>query len=431
MALLAAPLEQHDLHRLRVIFPEFTGDVPEEARYWSRQDVELFFGSGGQLRPREVVSDDGATCTFLSRVRLALADAQVEEATAEYKSLCRHLSEAERAEALPNVAACCPIPRQKAAPPGTVRSPLVLATPPDAPHRSWDLRFWCGRQGDEQWVCRSRCPPFEADARGQAHDRVEVAGTVAEFAEYAALVEKMDGGCAADNALAFPRVALDGWTPFLSGAKDLFETHWRHLMPAGLRDLTPRWVRLLASAFNMDWREFLARFFRVTVAPPGAVGRLRVENNGAHVWHTQTQGRRLFAAFSPKDAAAGRLYAERGSACEGPAGYTARASPVDVLRGARRKHPDFAAATAHVAVLRPGETVVIPSGWWYYSAALETSVTIAHQFWDSQNRSWIIDEFRENFDPEKMPPELQEMAASTLQKMEATIAEDSDSEMEL
>ena len=80
MELLAAPMEQSDIEELMSYFPDFTGELPAEARYWKRSDLELFLGSNGQLRPRERVS----SCAFLSRARQRLAELKVSEATAEH-----------------------------------------------------------------------------------------------------------------------------------------------------------------------------------------------------------------------------------------------------------------------------------------------------------------------------------------------------------
>jgi chloride channel 7 len=37
-----------------------------------------------------------------------------------------------------------------------------------------------------------------------------------------------------------------------------------------------------------------------------------------------------------------------------------------------------------VFVLRPGEVVLIPRGWWHYAVALDPSVTAMKNFYDAQ-----------------------------------------------
>eukprot|EP00442_Polarella_glacialis_P013075 CAMPEP_0115115004 /NCGR_PEP_ID=MMETSP0227-20121206/42412_1 /TAXON_ID=89957 /ORGANISM="Polarella glacialis, Strain CCMP 1383" /LENGTH=86 /DNA_ID=CAMNT_0002515549 /DNA_START=45 /DNA_END=301 /DNA_ORIENTATION=+ len=86
MSLLGAPLEEAEIQELLALFPDFTGDVPEEAKYWTKGDLELFLGSGGQLRPRETAKPEDLTCPLLSRARQRLAELRVSEATSEYAS---------------------------------------------------------------------------------------------------------------------------------------------------------------------------------------------------------------------------------------------------------------------------------------------------------------------------------------------------------
>merc|ERR1712129_653360 len=81
-------------------------------------------------------------------------------------------------------------------------------------------------------------------------------------------------------------------------------------------------------------------------------------------------------------------------------------------------------------VLRPGDTLVVPSGWWHYSVSLEPSVTLHHPFWNLHNRASIVDECRASFEESRMPPELQQRAATTLAQLRETITDDDDSDMD-
>lgn len=76
----------------------------------------------------------------------------------------------------------------------------------------------------------------------------------------------------ADNAVAYPRVAMDGWTPFVGSARAVFESCWRELLPSGVRDLTTRWVRtrrsrggVLAGARSVDSNAWVAERARAHV----------------------------------------------------------------------------------------------------------------------------------------------------------------------
>lgn len=429
MSLLAAPLEEEEIEDLRQLFPEYEGDIPEEARYWSRSDLELFLGSGGQLRPRESAQSSSSTCALLSRLRLKLADDNVSDLTAEYKSFCRHRKERDEVHSLPSLAGSTLLQRVARAP-DFLKSPVLASSPRDWRAKGWGMDFWKKEYGEEWWKFRARSPAFDDDARGSAADGVAVEGTASEYVDYVRVVQKMDPSCQADSGVAFPRVAMDSWTPFAGAARGLFEDCWKELRPAAARDLTSRWVKMFAGVFNMDWLEFLSRSYRVTIGAPGTISRLHRENNGAHVWFAQLEGRRLFVLFGPREVAAGRLYEESGGLCGGAEGYAAAASPVDLFFPSQRRHPKFAEATAQVAVLRAGETLVVPGGWWHYSVALEPSVTLHHPFWNAQNRIGIVEEFREAFDASKMPPELQEMADRNLQQLRERIRDDDDSDMD-
>jgi len=69
MSLLGAPLEQDEIDSIRSKFPDFAGEVPDEAKFWSESDLELFFNSNGQLRPRETSKMSMPSCALLTRLR--------------------------------------------------------------------------------------------------------------------------------------------------------------------------------------------------------------------------------------------------------------------------------------------------------------------------------------------------------------------------
>lgn len=292
------------------------------------------------------------------------------------------------------------------------------------------MEFWKRDYGAESWRCSARTPAFEGDSRGPRADKLVVESTAAEYVDYARVLQKMDPSCATDNCVAFPRLAFEGWAPFVGGARSLFESCWRTLLPEGLKDLTPRWAKLFSAMFNLDWLEVLGRYFRVHLGAPGCISRLHCENHGAHCWISQIEGKRLFVLFSPRDVAAGCLHEDYGEVQEGAGPWTAAASPVDIFFPNQRRHGKFAEAKGKTVLLRPGDTLVIPGTWWYYSVVLEASVTLQHIFWNAQNRSHVVDEFREAFEEAKMPPELQERAAANFAELRERIVEDDDSDSE-
>ena len=46
-------------------------------------------------------------------------------------------------------------------------------------------------------------------------------------------------------------------------------------------------------------------------------------------------------------------------------------------------------------VLSPGETIVLPEGWWHYAASLSPTVTLMCNFWDQSNVRAVEDIFTE------------------------------------
>jgi hypothetical protein len=237
--------------------------------------------------------------------------------------------------------------------------------------------------------------------------------TVFDYAEYMKLVQDMDKACLEENALAYPRVQINGWSPFASGfGRTLFDENWKHLNPAGVQDGTARWLELLfkdgdlASVCGADWVGVLSRFYEVSISVTGAMSRLRVENYSADAWFTQIEGQKIFFVFPPHDGA--KLYEEQGGYVEAIDGYTACTSPVDIFFPSARRHPSFAEASAQVAYLRTGDTLVLPAGWWYTTIATEPSVTLKHRFWSQDNRVRLVDELWAGYDRDDIRSEVRE-----------------------
>lgn len=73
---------------------------------------------------------------------------------------------------------------------------------------------------------------------------VDVEGSPSEYVDYAMLLQEKDPDCLEENALAFPRLVMDGWCPFVSTeGRALLERHWRELTPKGVKDLSFKWMR--------------------------------------------------------------------------------------------------------------------------------------------------------------------------------------------
>ncbi|CAE7512435.1 HSPB1-associated protein 1-like [Symbiodinium microadriaticum] len=418
--LLATPLEQTEIDELLSLFPDFTGTVPEEARFWKKSDLELFIASNGQLKPKENEAAKSKSCPLLSRARQRLAELKIGEASAEYLSWTRHRQRT--LQQLPGLERPCTPVQTAAQAPAVPKVPVVVSAKSWC-GSSWDMDFWKALGHNMWWTCRSRSPAFEHDRK--AADRVDVEASPPEYIEYARLLHSMDPDCLEDNALAFPRIVMDGWCPFISTeGSALLAKHWRELTPAGVKDMSPKWIKIFTTVFTMDFMDFFARFYKLALGAPGSISRLHRSNNGAHVWHRQIQGRRLFFLFPPQDTA--NLSEEEGAAVDHLEGYAASVSSVDIFYPSGKRHAAFAKASAQSVVLHPGESLIIPNGWWHYAVHLEPSVTLHHPFWGIQNRSHFSEELREAFIASKMPPELREVAARNISQIHERIMEDDD-----
>ncbi|CAJ1341483.1 unnamed protein product [Effrenium voratum] len=421
--LLAAPLEKSEIEELKALFPDFQGEVPEEAAYWKKSDLELFIASNGQLRPKGEAPK--AASAFLSRARQALAERKIGEASQEYLSWCRHLRAGSSYQ--PAVASCKPVASAPSCP-AVPRNPLVVPCPKTWCGQPWTLDFWRLHGSQMWWTCRSKSPAFERDRKGQ--DTADVEGSPSEYVDYARLLQQMDPQCSEENALAYPRLMMDGWCPFISteGLR-LLERHWKELAPPGVRDLSAKWIRMFTKIFNLEFLDFFARFFKVSLGAPGCISRLHVTNNGGHTWYTQLEGRRLFVLFSPAEAA--KLAQEEGGAVDHVEGYAAAVSPVDIFFPNPKRHAALATANAQTTVLEPGQSLIVPAGWWHYAVHLEASATLHHAFWGLQTRGSFSEELREAFIASKMPADLREMADRNISELHGRIMDDDDDDSDL
>lgn len=449
MEVLAAPLEQSEIDELVSLFPDFQGQVPEEARFWKKSDLELFLGSNGQLKPKEV-SKGTQSCPLLSRARQRLAELKISEPSAEYASWCRHLAVCNAATAssktpsdgygaavtpkefrldtaVASCAAACSQVESKSSAPAVPKAPVVVPCSKDWCGRNWTMDFWKAQSQDLWWKCRTRSPAHEHDRR--ASDIVDVEGSPGEYADYAKLLQEKDPTCLEENAVAYPRLVMDGWCPFVNAqGRKLLEKHWRELTPRGVKGLSFKWIKMFTTVFNLDFFDYFARFYKLSLGAPGCISRLHVTNNGAHTWYTQIEGRRLFFLFAPQQT--GNLNEEEGGPVDHLEGYAASVSSVDIFFPNPKRHAAFSKAQAQTVILQPGESLIVPSGWWHYAVHLEASVTLHHPFRALQNRARMSEELREAFIASKMPLELREMAARNISQLHEHIMEDDDDDSE-
>lgn len=428
MSVFGLGLEDGEIEALRQRYPGFRGEVPPEAHFWSRSEVETFFSSNGLQRPHRTNDASAQTCSLLSRLRVQLADRRIEKVTDEYLSYCRHRKQRTHFCSLPSLKTCTPVTRVREAP-QKLQAPVTVVPrrDRDTPAQEWNLQFWAGACPDEVWTCRTRWPAFEADELGV--DSFTMEACIAEYAEYMQVIEDMDPECSEEDSLAYPRVQIEGWCPFSTIALQNFEECWKGLSPPGVNDLTPRWCELYASIFDdADWLQHLARFYQLSIGATGTVSRLHVENNGAHVWFTQIEGQKLFFLFPPHEGR--KLYEERGGYIDVPEGYANLVSPVDLFFPSEKTHPEACEATAQVALVGEGKTLIVPAGWWWCSIATEPSVTLRHPFWGMENRTRFVDELWAPYEGKDVSPDRREQNRGRFTELRDLISSDTGRDVE-
>jgi len=128
-----------------------------------------------------------------------------------------------------------------------------------------------------------------------------------------------------------------------------------------------------ASSGGAWWHGVGAALWKLFLGPAGTVTRLHVDAGDAHGWLAQAEGWKLFILFPP--AAGARLAPLAGEALQ---------SGVEALEAAAGEElgPD-----AHVALLGPGEAILVPRGWWHYALSLTPSLTVQCNFYHAASNT--------------------------------------------
>lgn len=103
-------------------------------------------------------------------------------------------------------------------------------------------------------------------------------------------------------------------------------------------------------------------------APRDSVSFLHTDYWSSHAYLAQLHGRKLCVLFAPDDDE--NVYH----------GKIRNPLAVDLER-----FPRFAAAQPYVALLKAGDTAVIPAGWWHFVIGLEPSLTYSYNFFTAHN----------------------------------------------
>jgi len=438
MSILGGPLlEDADIEDLLKKYPRFKGALPPEAKLWTEYELETYLASNGQRKPSDLAKDGKdsgrgpVNCELLTKSRLKLAKLKVEQATAEYTAYCRHRQQRSNFCNLPSIASCSPAQRVREVPtPLVVPVTLVPRRQRNAPEpswRGWNANFWRESCGLEYCNARTRWPAFEHDS-GAGVDGFAIEVGLVEYLEYMLVVELQDASCMEDQAVAFPRLQVGDFCPFISSCSRLFREHWRSWTPPGVEDLTSRWCEIYGSIFEQDPEQQLAQFYRLHFGVIGAVSRLHRANHGAHTWLLQLEGQRLFFLFPPEDVAAGCLYEMQGAYDEtrsdGSFGYATHTSDVNIFFPSQKRHPLFSKCNAQVSLLGEGKTLVIPAGWWWCAVCTQPSVTLQHDYWGFGNRLGFVDTLWAPFESKQTSVDARNSMRPAFSELRETIAAD-------
>jgi hypothetical protein len=112
------------------------------------------------------------------------------------------------------------------------------------------------------------------------------------------------------------------------------------------------------------------------IGPVGAsVARIHRDRYMTHSWLTQVYGEKQFWMIPPEDSAL--MYQDPQNQ---DLSLVNSASNPDL-----KKYPLFARTSLTTAVLRPGETIFIPAGWWHTAKCLTSSISISGNFVNGSN----------------------------------------------
>ena len=238
---------------------------------------------------------------------------------------------------------------------------------------AWGWGFWARRYGDSLVLSKQRAPIFDDDL-GAAPLMAET--SLREYIAYAR--------APADETA--PLLYMNGW--------DVFNAH-PELWSDGLDQLPGSIDNRSASEYAALSAQFgqsdlaasrVRQLMKLFVGPRGAITRMHQDNHRAHAWLCNLRGHKLYVVAAPEESErvgpTGRG-SEHGGTTRG-----CRLDPLDgVSRGERR------GVVLHAAVLAPGETLVLPEGWWHYAASLTPSITLMCNFWDGANIDGLRDCF--------------------------------------
>ena len=109
---------------------------------------------------------------------------------------------------------------------------------------------------------------------------------------------------------------------------------------------------------------------------------IHFDGDNAHALITEIYGDKEFVLFSPEDTP--NIYPHPG------AGTTSQID--DLAKPDLNRFPLLAKATQYRGIIRPGETIFVPSKWWHSARVVTTSISVCTNMIDASNWSGFIDE---------------------------------------
>lgn len=183
----------------------------------------------------------------------------------------------------------------------------------------------------------------------------------------------------------------DGMRPLQSrpplGGSPPYLVEWRafHHHPDLYDDIspTPNFITDMVMALSPPIRDVFAQtskkdFWAVYIGPKGALSPLHQDYWDTHGYLAQIQGRKRVLLFSPEDS----QFLYQGH--------------VDPERPDLDRFPLFGRSTIYECVIEPGDTLLMPAGWWHHVRSLEKTITVSHNFFNEANFNNYMKHFLRN-----------------------------------
>jgi histone arginine demethylase JMJD6 len=200
-------------------------------------------------------------------------------------------------------------------------------------------------------------------------DKKRFKSTVKDFMEYCKTFTEVYTGKRVENRPYYLRnVVVGNIFPELLGdfkVHDFFLPNWLERWP--LKRFLP-----LAESSSSE----------LFVGPPGAsVPAIHRDRFMTHSWLSQVAGEKAFWAVSPQENELMYQNAENPN----------HSMVNSMVEPDLKRFPLFARAKIYSDVLRPGETVFIPAGWWHTAECLNLSISLSGNFVNHSNFSLFRD----------------------------------------